>query len=78
MPLDKIAHALAGAVIALLAAPFGIQVAGGLVVAAAVGKEVVDKFRHGKPDHVDSLATIVGGVAAFGLDHGVVLLQAMA
>ena len=65
-PIDKIAHALAGAAIAAGLMPFGVIPALLAVVAAAVGKELWDAQGHGTPDHIDALVTILGGAAMLG------------
>lgn len=62
IPIDKIAHTLAGAVIAAALLPLGVIPALLAVVVAAVGKEVWDAQGHGTPDHIDALATVIGGV----------------
>jgi len=60
--LDKITHTLAGAAIAAALLPWGVIPALLAVVVAAVGKEVWDAHGHGTPDHIDALATVIGGV----------------
>jgi len=62
MTIDKITHALAGAAIAAALLPFGAILALLTVITAAVGKEVWDAQGHGTPDHIDALATVIGGV----------------
>ena len=56
---DKALHALVGALIA--AAPIRVEYAVGLVVVAAVAKEIHDSRRGHKFDASDALATIAGG-----------------
>ena len=63
MQLDKITHTLAGAVIAAALLPWGVIPAMLAVIVAAVGKELWDAQGHGTPDHIDALATVVGGAA---------------
>lgn len=62
MPIDKIAHTLAGAAIAAALLPFGVIPALLAVLVAAVGKEIWDAQGHGTPDHIDALVTVLGGV----------------
>lgn len=62
IPIDKIAHTLAGAAIAATLLPWGVIPALLAVVIAAVGKEVWDAQGHGTPDRIDALATVIGGV----------------
>ena len=62
IPIDKIAHTLAGAAIAAALLPFGLIPALLAIVAAAVGKELWDAQGHGTPDHIDALVTVIGGV----------------
>ena len=62
IPIDKIAHTLAGAAIAAALLPFGLIPALMAVVIAAVGKELWDAQGHGTPDHIDALVTVIGGV----------------
>ena len=62
IPIDKIAHTLAGAAIAAALLPWGVIPALLAVVIAAVGKEVWDAQGHGTPDRIDALATVIGGV----------------
>lgn len=57
---DKLLHGIVGALIA--ATPVRADVALGLVVVAAVGKELYDARRGGRFDSRDALATIAGGV----------------
>lgn len=66
MPLDKIAHTLAGAAIAAALLPFGVIPALLAVIVAAVGKEIWDAQGHGTPDHIDALVTVAGGVFMTG------------
>jgi hypothetical protein len=56
--MDKLLHALVGAAIA--ATPVTPQQALGLVVIAAVGKELYDRRKSGRADGLDALATIAG------------------
>ncbi|MEN9806186.1 MAG: hypothetical protein RL756_694 [Pseudomonadota bacterium] len=56
--MDKFLHALVGATIA--ATPITPQQALGLVVLAAVGKELHDRRRGGDASGLDALATIAG------------------
>lgn len=66
MKKDKVLHFAAGFIIATVSAlmfPAGVTAL--LVLAAAVGKEIFDKFRHGKPDAMDVVATIAGGIAGY-------------
>ena len=58
--MDKLLHALVGAVIA--ATPVTPQQALGLAVIAAVAKEVYDSRRGARFDGLDALATIAGAV----------------
>jgi len=60
--IDKIAHTLAGAVVAAALLPWGVVPAMLAVIVAAVGKEVWDAHGHGTPDRIDALATVIGGV----------------
>lgn len=62
MQIDKITHTLAGAAIAAALLPWGVIPALLAVIAAAVGKEVWDAQGHGTPDHIDAMATVIGGV----------------
>lgn len=62
MQLDKITHALAGAVIAAALLPLGVTPALLAIVIAAVGKELWDAQGHGTPDVYDAMATVAGGV----------------
>ena len=62
IPIDKIAHTLAGAAIAAALLPFGLIPALLAIVAAAVGKELWDAQGHGTPDVYDALVTVIGGV----------------
>lgn len=57
--MDKVLHAIVGAVIA--GTPVSVDKALGLVVVAAVAKEVYDRRSGGKFDGLDALATIAGG-----------------
>ena len=66
LQLDKIIHTLAGAAIAAAMLPWGVIPALLAVVVAAVGKEVVDRFTRGHPDHIDALVTVAGGAAMLG------------
>lgn len=66
IPLDKIAHTLAGAAIAAALLPWGVIPALLAVIVAAVGKELWDAQGHGTPDHIDALVTILGGAAMLG------------
>ena len=69
IPIDKIAHTLAGAAIAAALLPFGLIPALMAVVIAAVGKELWDAQGHGTPDHIDALVTVIGGVLMLGWLH---------
>lgn len=62
IPIDKIAHTLAGAAIAAALMPWGVIPALLAVVVAAVGKELWDAQGHGTPDVYDAMATVIGGV----------------
>ena len=62
MQLDKITHALAGAAIAAALLPLGVIPALMAVIVVAVGKELWDAQGHGTPDHIDAMATVIGGV----------------
>ena len=62
MQLDKITHALAGAAIAAALLPLGVTPALLAVIVVAVGKELWDAQGHGTPDHIDAMATVIGGV----------------
>ena len=62
IPIDKIAHTLAGAAIAAALLPWGVIPALLAVIVAAVGKELWDAQGHGTPDVYDALATVIGGV----------------
>ena len=62
IPIDKIAHTLAGAAIAAALLPWGVIPALLAVIVAAVGKELWDAKGHGTPDRIDALATVIGGV----------------
>lgn len=62
LPKDKLQHLAAGAIIALSSIWIGVTYSLILVATAAIGKEVYDKFDHGKPELMDSVATIAGGV----------------
>lgn len=72
LPADKLAHAVGGSVIAcavLCAAALidcpratACMIAAGVVIVAAIGKEVWDRLHPGHTcDPVDALATIAGG-----------------
>lgn len=63
---DKITHTLAGAVIAAALLPWGVIPALMAVVVAAVGKELWDAQGNGTPDHIDAVATVIGGVLMLG------------
>jgi len=64
LPLDKQAHILAGmAVYGLVVAVLPPLYAMAPVLLAAVGKEVWDSRTH-KPDWMDAVATVAGGVVA--------------
>ena len=41
----------------------------GVTIRAAVGKELWDAQWHGTPDHIDALATCIGGVLMLGWLH---------
>lgn len=69
IPIDKQAHIIAGAAIAAALLPFGIIPALLAVVVAAVGKELWDAQWRGTPDHIDALATCIGGVLMLGWLH---------
>lgn len=69
MQLDKVAHTLAGAVIAAALIPWGVIPALLAVIAAAVGKELWDEQGHGTPDRIDALVTVIGGVLMLGWLH---------
>jgi hypothetical protein len=56
--MDKVLHALIGATLA--AAPCDVERAIGLVVVAALAKEIYDSQRGGRADGMDVLATIAG------------------
>lgn len=67
MPTDKLLHFLVGAVIGFtVSILFGWILSGIVVVLAAIGKEVYDKF---VPEHTvdkwDAVSTIAGGCFAF-------------
>lgn len=64
---DKALHAMAGAVLGATAFFVPWYWAVGLVIAAGVGKEILDYFDHGKPDHLDALATIAAGCAVVAM-----------
>lgn len=67
MQIDKKAHFLAGLAITALMYPFGLQIALAAGIAAAVGKELVDKVSQtGTPDINDAVATIIGSLVAAG------------
>lgn len=66
IPIDKIAHTLAGAAIAAALLPWGVIPALLAVLVAAVGKEVWDAQGHGTPDRIDALVTVAGGVLMLG------------
>ena len=66
LPLDKIAHTLAGAAIAAAMLPWGVIPALLAVVVAAAGKELWDAQGNGTPDRIDALATVAGGAAMLG------------
>lgn len=85
--LDKLAHALAGAVIAALANPFGAQWAILAALVLGIAKEAFDYLANahadsqGLPaehnvDPVDFAWTLAGGVVMAGALEGVVLLAA--
>lgn len=57
--MDKLLHAIVGAMIA--STPVSVDKALGLVIVAAIAKEVHDSRRGGKFDGLDALATIAGG-----------------
>ncbi|NRA86448.1 MAG: hypothetical protein HRU28_03445 [Rhizobiales bacterium] len=68
MPIDKAMHLLGGGAIAGAFMPLGIIITLGIVIGAAIGKEIViDKFTGGRPDITDVLVTILGGVIVVGL-----------
>lgn len=74
IPIDKLLHLLAGAVVLALTLPLGAMLAAAAVLAAALGKEAYDAWANaqaeaaGLPtphtaDGVDALATLLGGAA---------------
>lgn len=59
MKLDKIYHAIAGIVIYLTTWwVFNSTISIIAVFIAAIAKEVYDRYRHGKPDVYDFIATV--------------------
>lgn len=65
---DKLLHALAGAAIASFCLMIAsTPVAFVAVVAAAVGKEIIDSARGGTPDVLDAVATIAAGIGTIGI-----------
>lgn len=66
LPIDKITHTLAGAAIAAALLPWGVIPAILAVLVAAIGKELWDAQGHGTPDHIDALATVIGGMLMLG------------
>lgn len=69
IPIDKITHTLAGAVIAAALLPLGVIPALVAVIVAAVGKELWDAQGHGTPDRIDALVTVIGGVLMLSWLH---------
>jgi len=70
IPLDKTAHFFAGATIAFAIALFTLSPLAGLITAIVAGilKEVYDKYtKRGTPDHLDAIATGLGGLVVFVL-----------
>lgn len=66
--LDLQAHFFAGATIAFAVALFTLSPLAGLITAIVAGvlKEVVDKYtKRGTPDHLDAIATGLGGLVVF-------------
>ena len=88
IPIDKRLHMLAGAVLFALAQPFGLPVAGNLVLAGAIGKEAWDTVMNARAasagqvaphdvDGLDALATMAGGALMWlGLQASAALAQA--
>lgn len=83
--LDKVAHALAGAVVAALALPFGDRWAVAAITAAAVGKEAYDAWANRRAraqgllaphtvDAADAGWTVLGGLLMAGALKAVGLL----
>lgn len=68
--LDLQAHFFAGMAIAFAVALFTLSPLAGLITAIVGGvlKEVYDKYtKRGTPDHLDAIATSLGGVVVFVL-----------
>jgi hypothetical protein len=62
--MDKLLHLIVGAIIA--GTPIKAEYAMGLVLVAAVGKEIYDhKSGRGTKDPFDTLATVAGGIPIF-------------
>lgn len=62
LPLDKISHFLAGAVIAAMVQPFGWLYALSAFAFAATGKEFLDAAMQKPFDKVDLVVTVIGGL----------------
>lgn len=68
IPLDKQLHFLAGLAIMLSIALFTNWQTGFVAaLVAGAGKEIVDYFGHGTPDHWDAIVTGVGGIVGAAL-----------
>ena len=61
LPKDKLQHLAVGAIIGVSSIWIGVTYAMILAAAAGIGKEIYDRFDHGKPDFRDVIATIAGG-----------------
>ena len=63
IPDDKVRHALGGAVLFTIIAPFDSHVAYATVVTAAIVKEIYDRLHSSihTPDVWDAVATVAGG-----------------
>jgi len=73
----KLAHFLAGALLSAYLMPEGPAVAFGVVVMAAILKEVHDGVMHRKVDLLDAAAAIAGGVLSLIVHWMPQFLQAL-
>ena len=66
IPIDKLFHLMAGALVASAVYPFGLTAAIIAAFAAAILKEVYDYFFGGTVDVADAFATAFGGAVMVG------------
>ena len=65
LPMDKVMHALVGALIVSVLFPLDPLVAAGAAAGAGVGKELADKAAGKEPDWIDAVVTIAGAAPVF-------------